>query len=947
MDCWPGGKSSHNVRDAPALETVRMVQGMRRSTTYRIHRSGSLIDDASAASEAMDAFADSAKTLSPVLVIAREDGDIVQYLVLRGRGDHSLARRNLQDAVAAKLEPIGEDETLVLDGRGAAKLSVPVWQQTGRENQAGKNPYVVADRAAASLAEDRQWIAVAFRAPNSIERRKWEAHLRSRGLENHHSLGHSSVLASFTAGGADASSNRQALSQVAASMPGFDEITTQVQTSVISRMVTALAVLIVSITAGVALGFGAAWVLRELAAALSMAELSVWAARAPGTLGKVGLLVGVVAALPSLLSAWSMSRAKIPVTFPRFRKVPVKDPTKVTAEDGSTRTVGGRRPLRRDVFKVSPGSFVGIVAPHVGSESGANATRDRSVPAELTQRIGPVLGVDNRGRRGHLPAVSSYEGTAVTGAAGKGKTQFQAVQWAFQLMERMNPSGRPSFPGRDNAMVFFDTKGDTWRLLKSWCDFFGVDATVVHVADDPWATAGAPGAPRRPNSGVVDILASRGTALDRARHVADMLKQSLDAGSVQGQSLETLTKVFAGAFAVTDEMVEAAREVADSEGVLFIAPGEPVTVVSLAAAFLGEPDFRAGELLYAQLKDQSQRDRAAGRSSSDAVLATMSLSTMYGPDVTPAVRRTVAMAPRNKVALLQAAPHFWDLADHGADVGSFRPGSVEHARQAAEQVAGSSVAAADPVSGFTEVPGLGDGNPFAQLAQDPELLAAFTSGADDAPGPVDPDVDATPAVRRVWTWDRLLEDNHVVIINTGVAPESGTDLTHEANKLISSLAFLSMKDAIRRVCSEWRDQGRRVTIMADELSMIAEDNVETIEWLRDKGRSFGVELSLATQRQNQLPERVKRSFLGFGTLITLVQDDELTADEIARNISADGSDWSKEDIVNLPLYSVIVRTRTDRRQPAFTLRLEDFEADRSRFVELQEGTARLSGEAAA
>lgn len=930
----------------------------RHTSTFRLVRAGSLPESVADATSQIDTFASSAASQSPVLVIARDGGAIVQYLVLTGKGDHQMVAEHLAKSMGATTDELPDDEELTLDGSGVHQLKIPMWRPSdpGRSTMAGQDPHLLSQYAARNLSEDGQWIAVAFRAPFKRERKKWGEFMRSaQNVETHHSLERDAVMASFFAGGGDASSNRAVLDAFAASMPGFDEFPKPARTGVFAAVRAALIVAAVGalVVAGVLVGADL------LEGVLAGALAASGSAALIGVVHLVGLaLVAVAAAASLLLVAWfvgtgvAAARAPIPVNQPRFRLRPTDDPKPVKGEDGKTKRddsgkvklSGGKRPLRRDVFKVSPAVFAGMVCPHLGNESGSSSTRSRTASPEVTStRCGFALGVDGRGSRVHLPAVSTFEGCAIVGGPGTGKSQLQEAQFAYQLMERVHPSGMDHAPTDQNALVFFDTKGETWRALKAWADRFGVDARVIHVADDPWETLDANGLQaadpvRRQNSDVIDVLWARGNADRRARFVADMLKQSLDEGAVQGQSLETLTKVFTGAFATTPAMVEAARAAAVEQGVPFIPAGDAVTPVSIAWALLGDPDPKAGELIYAQLRGQAAADQGEGVST-DAVLGAQALASLYGESgPTPAGRRALLQAPRNKVSLLQGAPWFWDIADHTGEVGSHRPGSAQDVAERRAASGFSSVQGSNPFAGFTTVP-----DPDAEADS-----AAVDTTADEADAVDVPDgsdgSDAAIEGRRVLTWDDLLRNHEVVIVNTGIAPDSGTQMTQEATELVASLIFFSLVQSIKRVANGWRDQGRRITLMADELSMIAEDNATQMEWLRDKGRSYGVELSWATQRQHQLPPKVRDSFMGFGTLIAFTQDNEVVAESVASNLAADGSEWSKQDVVNLEAYSVIIRTRTGHRLAAFTAALTDFESEPDLFEARQLGTVLLPGE---
>lgn len=830
------------------------------TTTFELRRAGSEPEDAIAASNAMDAFATSAREKSPILIMTREKGAIEQYLVVRSSADRHVAQM-LAHAVGAKPVALSEEETLVLSPKNVFRLAVPIFNQNiGRSTMAGQSPFLVTKAVASSLVEDGQWVAVAFRAPSGRESKWWSKFLRAKGIETHHSLESDSVVTSYYAGGSDASSSREALRTLAAAMPGFNEHhVTRRFTSIVPAL-GALALAVLATVVAIALPAVLAPLLQQFApfsalVALAFVPPFAWCA---------------------LLAAkrWRVLRRDVPVEHPRSRFLFPRPPKTTRDANGNEKVFEGDRPFVNWVFKVQAASFVGVVSPHVGGESGSASTTERAASAEVVSAQGFCFGLDKFSRRVHLPDVSAFEGVAIEGAAGKGKTQFQAAQFAYLLSKRATEG--------NNSLIFFDTKGGTYQILEDWCRRMNVPVRVIHVADDPWR-----GAPRRrQNSDVIDVLAFEGDADQRARFIADQMKQSLDEGDIRGQSLETLTKVFTAACAITDEMVDAAREQAFKEGRSFIPLGNAITPVSIAGAFLGEPDTHVGELLYAQLGGKASKDMGKGLVT-DAVRGYQALHSIYGPDSSPAARRQILLAPRNKISLMQGAQWFWDTADHTSEVGTARPGSGE--------------------MGFMEM--------------------------------TDPVNE-----RSVLTWKDILTSGEVVIINSGTAPVSGSSMNYEATELVTSMIFYSMRAAIEKYATNWRDQGRKIRVMADELSMIASSNAEMVEWLRDKGRSYGVELSFATQRHSQLPSSVKQSFLSFGTLLSFTQDDEEVAREIASNLAGDGSQWEGKDIVNLPAYNVVVRTRTSKRLPAFTAALTNFEEHPDLFDDYQSGARKLPGE---
>lgn len=189
------------------------------------------------------------------------------------------------------------------------------------------------------------------------------------------------------------------------------------------------------------------------------------------------------------------------------------------------------------------------------------------------------------------------------------------------------------------------------------------------------------------------------------------------------------------------------------------------------------------------------------------------------------------------------------------------------------------------------------------------------------------------------SWDQVLQGNWGVIVNVGPT-QNGAPVDKQLKEDMVAMLMFSLYDAIQRNCVSWESEGRRVSIFSDELTEIAGNSPEIVEWMKDKGRSFGIQPVFATQRAGQLDPAVRESVLGFGTLLAYTQDVPDVADKLVRDFSADGSTWSSADIVNLPRYEAIVRTRMNGvRQPAFTVKLANFEADMTDYVRIQQMAA--------
>jgi len=189
--------------------------------------------------------------------------------------------------------------------------------------------------------------------------------------------------------------------------------------------------------------------------------------------------------------------------------------------------------------------------------------------------------------------------------------------------------------------------------------------------------------------------------------------------------------------------------------------------------------------------------------------------------------------------------------------------------------------------------------------------------------------------RRTVTWAQILGGHRSVVINTGAAG-AGRQLGERLTGYLSAMLTFSLREAISATCTGWRDQGRSVSIFADELALLAGSSAEVLTWLHDAGRSFGVRPYLATQRIGQLPPALAESILDYGTVCWFAQSNPDVADRAARDLSVDGSDWSAADVTNLPPYTAVVRTHVrQRRQPAVPVRVAFYEDRMPAFAAVQ------------
>lgn len=283
----------------------------------------------------------------------------------------------------------------------------------------------------------------------------------------------------------------------------------------------------------------------------------------------------------------------------------------------------------------------------------------------------------------------------------------------------------------------------------------------------------------------------------------------------------------------------------------------------------------------------------------DAVM--VALTALASPDLT---RRCNAAGVTPPATWVEGAARL--LAAHGvADARALGRACAlcggEEARAAVERLHG-------PVS-ENGTPRVRDGELLAQLRAPMNKMDLLAQAPDlFAPG------------RRTVSFDMMLQasartPDARLIVNLGPAERVDASGAHPAcgddtRQLVGALLFRGLRESVARVCPGWQDQGRHVRLFVDELSDVtgagdgvAGGNRDIFEWFREKGRSFGVELTLGSQNPLQLDERLLASVTGFQTVGSFVLRSPVTAEPAARAVGVD-----PQRLVSLPRFAIALRT---------------------------------------
>lgn len=130
-------------------------------------------------------------------------------------------------------------------------------------------------------------------------------------------------------------------------------------------------------------------------------------------------------------------------------------------------------------------------------------------------------------------------GVAALGDPETGKTKLLQGLWATSCLDRVQPSRRDGFPGGQNSMVAFESKG--WRQVdayRRWAQLAGDGLTVVDVGD--------------PATTRIDLFPREGAPDRRAAGFLEQMVYGFDDGDIRGQSREVIQAVLTAALVLLD-----------------------------------------------------------------------------------------------------------------------------------------------------------------------------------------------------------------------------------------------------------------------------------------------------------------------------------------------------------------------------------------------------------
>ena len=599
---------------------------------WQLTRAGNIDVNPTNIEQRAQTFASGSK--SATLVTTMDDNQMRHYLSIPYSSSANNAGMNLAQTVAAQLNVTDEGPDLTF----APHVAQLRWVKSTADISSTQVNVDLTQlsKILGDSMPDGSWVAATVRNATRMERSRWSNWLAYRmgsRRPTHHSTKKESQVTTLWAGAQSPAAARDLASALAAALPGFDIGTRPV---IVSRFPTMALFFLFAIAFG-GLGFFA----EDVSSFFTGFDFDNLGALVTEMHKLWFLLSGAFAALAALTGARilpvravrvhrGLTRGRLPKAGHRI--IPPRKPKTVDSHivGAEAREDGGAYPLVPTGFMLGAHIPAALVAPHAGSLSGESAAKARGVPRSMMDPIGPFIGNSVDGRPAFLPAFDAGRGLAVFGRPGSGKSVLIQNVYAWSSMERVKPTGIHGSPGRNNALVYFETKLDGARKSYAWSKGLGDTTAMVEISN--------------PDSFAIDLFDVPGNVEERAIHFTNALKYAFADGSIQDESFRTLKVVLTGGLVVDDEIVARVERLDKGRSPIYYA-----------AVLMGRNGDEMGQQLSAAIHDAERLDP----SNIDLKLAVDALALMYGPTVSTSQRANFQRAPGNKLDQLLALEHFF------------------------------------------------------------------------------------------------------------------------------------------------------------------------------------------------------------------------------------------------------------------------------------------------
>lgn len=617
---------------------------------YRLARVGGIETNPTTYTQRAGTFASAvANTGTATLLTRRDATGLNGYLILPAAAAGHKAEINLAHTVGAKAEPAELPEELgdtaeigTLEFRPSVAL---------RETQAGIDPTEL-PRLLGNAMSDGTWVAVTMRKPADVERRRyttWLSHRLGTAMPTHHSMSPNAMVVTITAGASTRDEVRALLSQVTAGMPGFDLDTT---VRFARRRSLAVPIGAAGALASIAANIGLPHLPAEAAAYLPAALPGILFAAA--AVFGLAFLTGLSGRLPSQDSKLRdrLDTGVFPAPAQRLT-APAKPRKEQTVRGHTTDSQGnkipfekvraatdGQYPLHSRAFLVGPSVVVGVVSPHAGAVSGVATTKSRSTPPAMLQPIGPLLGQTDDGMA-YLSASTLRFGSAIVGKPGSGKSLLVRSLFGWNCLERVNPSGRPGYPGKANTLIAFENKGDGAAKYVEWAHALGDQVLVIDAAD--------------PATPAIDIFAVPGDNAQKANFFTNAMKYTFGESAIGDRSFPTIVAVLTAAQAIDAALLDSI----DDRDELVLPHGK--SPIYYAFQLLAGHSDKTAVTLAHGLRNLAVKLRERGTPNRDYEMGYSAIASLF-EDKTESARRPFLEAPRNKFEQLLVLEDWWTPA---------------------------------------------------------------------------------------------------------------------------------------------------------------------------------------------------------------------------------------------------------------------------------------------
>jgi len=619
----------------------------RDDLIFKLIRSSSAPPELDIAILRANGFADAVKNVttngeSVTLLSVRDERELLSYVITPGQGINSHVVTTIAATLGAKAVQVDaiDEGSLTFASTPFASLLIarPSKSRGAHATQSGGDVTEIAGHLGRIL-QPGSWVAMTLRAPTDKEvsrTRRWFEHRRDGGSTTHYSNSLGVLAVSIFAGGDTEKAVQDILKQVVSVVPGFDIETVPFST----RRLDARIAVLLSLAIGVFVAIVADKYIHQVPLSLAAGVLSTVVAITVAKFPPQGA---------SAAKTLQRTRAQGFLPAPSRRSRPPSKPKRGTRQLKNGQSVPidkpGEYPLASSSFLFGPAMTVGVVSPHGANVSSVATVEARSVPTALLENVGPLIAYgessdstdgDSRRVAVHMDASEMFGGVAVVGQPGTGKTTLLHNLWAWSVLERVRPSGRRDYPGVNDTLIAFESKGEGAAIYERWSQNFGDRVVMIDVAD-PLAPAIHVADPSLPPA-------------ERARAFVSAMKYAWEDSAIQSLATETLNTVLTAAMSCPPEVAAATAHLTDGE----------VSFMSLAHIMLGgrcayedaRQFFTNLEAHHLELPDDAPNKATLGS-------AVSGLGTILGAGVPQNRWRDAVSSSRNKIDVLMEVGHWW------------------------------------------------------------------------------------------------------------------------------------------------------------------------------------------------------------------------------------------------------------------------------------------------